>query len=98
MNALITETEDDHHERRSQNKKETTALYSLIVTVAIQTGGFIWWAATLTANMQNLSLQLVEMKSDRYTRSDASKDFDRVRDKDAEIERRLTVIEAKANK
>lgn len=66
---------------------------AMIVTVIMQTMGVIWWAATLSAKMDDLSYQVAALTADKYTKSDAGKDQKYVEQKMNDIERRVDNLE-----
>lgn len=47
---------------------------ALIATIAFQTIGLIWWAATITAKVDSLSFQVASLTEDKYSQHDAIRD------------------------
>lgn len=68
---------------------------ALIFAIVVQTGGWIWWAATLSAKVEDLSLQIAAISADKYTATDAKKDSALYLTKFAEHDRRLDNLERK---
>lgn len=70
---------------------------ALVLGMVLQTGGWIWWAATLSTKVEDLSLQIAALSADKYTKTDASKDSALVMQRLAEHDRRIDNLERKAN-
>lgn len=68
---------------------------SLIFAIIVQTGGFIWGLATLTAKVDDLSIQMAAASADRYTATDAKKDGALYLTMLADHNRRIEIIERK---
>lgn len=47
---------------------------AVILAFFLQTIGAVWWAATLTAKIDELSYQVAALTMDKYTQSDAKRD------------------------
>lgn len=47
---------------------------AMIFTIALQTAGLIWWAATITSKVDSLSYQVASLTEDKYTQHDAIRD------------------------
>ena len=47
---------------------------AVILAFFLQTVGAVWWAATLTAKIEELSYQVAALTVDKYTKSDAERD------------------------
>ena len=43
-------------------RKSTKLEIGLVVTLFVQFGGFVWWAATLNASVTQLSRQVIELR------------------------------------
>lgn len=73
----------------------------LLVLLAQLVGG-IWWLATLSYKLDSAIMQLAEYRTDRYTKDDGRRDrelivqiVESLRQRDAEHERRLDVLETR---
>ena len=69
---------------------------ALIVTLALQTAGAIWWASGVTAKLDRAIEQIGEFKADRYTKEDGRRDqallfqmLESLRQSDRDLERRV---------
>lgn len=80
-------------EDRRARRSETIALISVVIVVAIQFAAGIWWGATITANLNAMTIQLQLLNAEKYTSKDAQKDRDRQADYNKEVDRRLTFLE-----
>lgn len=76
---------------------------AVLVAVVMQTAGGLWWAASLSAKIDSAIAQLAEFKAERYTKDDARRDrelflqlIEQQRQRDAEHERRLSLVEDSA--
>lgn len=47
---------------------------AVILAFFLQTVGAVWWAATLTAKIEELSYQVAALTVDKYTKGDAERD------------------------
>lgn len=65
---------------------------AMVAGLCIQTGGGIWWAATMAAKMDSLSYQVASLVADKYTQHDAMKDKELMNEKFSYIERRLESV------
>lgn len=72
-------------ERRTRNLN--VAVIGIAITLAVQAGGFIWWAATITAKLDNVVTQLAAEQVNRYTRSEAEIAISGLRQRIERIER-----------
>jgi len=66
---------------------------AVVLALIVQTVSGIWWAAGLSAKMDSTQAQIIELKSDRYTSSDARRDNDLSRLRAENMERRITTLE-----
>jgi len=64
-----------------ENKRETDKWHvgkeipvAVILAFFLQTVGAVWWAATLTAKIEELSYQVAALTVDKYTKGDADRD------------------------
>lgn len=69
---------------------KTTALF---VGLTIQTGAGFWWAAQVTAKLDFTAEAVREMRSERYTASDAARDRAVDEAKREDLRRRIEQIE-----
>ena len=67
---------------------------ALVLTLAIQTGGGVWWAASMSAKMDYAIAKMDEFARERYTREDARRDRELLQARDSEHDRRLADIES----
>lgn len=88
----------DGHDRRQRNGWHVgrEIPIAVIVALVIQTGGGIWWLANLAAKLDSVQYQLAELKTDRYTASDARRDNDLARLRDENLERRVRDLETRS--
>lgn len=49
---------------------------AVILGLVVQTGGLIWFAATQTAQLDNLSKMMTGFQSSQYTQADARRDME----------------------
>ncbi len=66
---------------------------AVVIAVALQTISGIWWAAGLSSKMDSTQAQIIELKMDRYSSSDARRDHDLTRLRDENMERRISILE-----
>lgn len=64
---------------------------AVILAFFVQTIGAVWWAATLTAKIDELSYQVAALTIDKYTQNDAKRD-------QALILQRITSTESRVDK
>jgi hypothetical protein len=46
----------------------------MLFAIFVQTVGVVWWAATLSAKMDDLSYQVAALTAEKYTQQDAIRD------------------------
>jgi len=69
-------------------------LFGIIITLLLQLGVGIWWAATINSNVKHLSNALSKLNTDSAIRHDRQeKSLDAVWNKHDSLEKRVTVIE-----
>lgn len=66
---------------------------ALILGMVLQTGGWIWWAATMSSKLDNLVYQVAALTSAQYTQTDAQKDHALWAQQISDINRRLNILE-----
>lgn len=83
--------------RRSSglNMSVVVALAGLTLAFLVQFGGTIWWGATLAANVQNISMAIAKMDGERYTRSDAQRDIQRLDERDRSLTELIADVKAR---
>lgn len=68
---------------------------ALVFAILLQTAGGMWWAATVTTKLNELTYQVAAIDADRYTKSDAQKDGALYAMEIADLNRRLQALERK---
>jgi len=68
---------------------------ALIITLALQTGGVIWWASSLSTKMDSMAGQMIEFRAEKYTAHDAERDARLVDQRLADLARRVGALENK---
>jgi hypothetical protein len=87
-------------ERRGQRHEPWHAVFdipvALILTIAVQSAGAIWWASGVTSKLDRAIEQIQEYKVDRYTKEDGRRDqallfqmLEGLRQSDRDLERRV---------
>lgn len=66
---------------------------AVLVMLAIQTGGGIWWLSGVSQKLDSVIAQVAEIKQERYTKDDARRDMDLIRARDGDLERRIANLE-----
>src|SRR5690348_12243000 len=66
---------------------------AFIFTIMLQTCAGVWWAATLTTKLDTLNIQIIELKTDRYTSNDARRDLALQQAMQQELARRIDNLE-----
>lgn len=66
---------------------------AVLLMLALQTGGGIWWAASLSQKLDYAITSIEEIKRERYTKDDAQRDLTNMRERDADIMRRIAELE-----
>lgn len=69
---------------------------ALILTLAVQTGSGIWWAATQSAKLDAVAGRLDEFRSAQYTQNDNRRDMAIIHEQHQEFKRRLDTLERKS--
>lgn len=67
---------------------------ALIVALFLQTGGWVWWAATQSAKLDTLTNMVSDFKASQYTMSDARRDAESHMAAHNELARRIGVLES----
>ena len=89
--------DDEPDSRRSRDRWHVgrEIPIAVLVMLAVQTGGGIWWAAGLSQKLDSVIAQVAEIKSERYTKDDARRDMELMRTRDADLERRVAYLESR---
>ena len=66
----------------------------LIFALFLQTGGWVWWAATQSAKLDTLTAMMTDFRNSQYTQSDARRDQEMVFARHKENARRIESIES----
>lgn len=66
---------------------------AMIFAIFMQTIGAVWWAATLSTKLDDLSYQVAALTADKYTKGDAEKDQKFINQRISDVERRVTIVE-----
>lgn len=93
----MSERQPPEHARRDDDRwhvgKEIPL--ALIFVLVVQTGGWIWWAATQSAKLDYLTAMVAEFKVAQYTQEDARRDKEIMVGRNADIVRRVEALEVK---
>lgn len=68
---------------------------AMLFAIVLQSFGAIWWAATLSAKLDDLSYQVAALSAEKYTKTDAEKDQRYLMQRINDSERRITSIEGR---
>lgn len=66
---------------------------AVILAFFVQTIGAVWWAATLTAKIDELSYQVAALTMDKYTQNDAKRDQALILQRMSSTENRIDKLE-----
>ena len=66
---------------------------AVLVMLAVQTGGGVWWAASLSQKLDSVIDQVAELRAERYTKEDARRDQELMKLRATELERRVASLE-----
>jgi hypothetical protein len=86
-------------------KIDRGALFTILITLALQTAGAIWWAATISGDVKKIaeitasdtkrvSEQLSQIRAESYTRTEASLQIQYRDSSLSELRQRLGTLEA----
>lgn len=67
----------------------------LLFGLIVQTGGWIWWAATLSAKQDGIISMMADFKMAQYTQADARRDMEMNSARHLENRRRIEMLEAR---
>lgn len=67
---------------------------ALIVMLFLQTGGWVWWAATQSAKLDEIARAVGKFELGQYTKSDAERDRAFAEQRAREMDRRISSLEA----
>ena len=71
---------------------------AVIFTLIFQTAGVIWWAASLSGKIDNLTEQVAWLKADRRLQENSYKDIAVIEQRIDSNERRLLLLESFARR
>lgn len=66
---------------------------AVLIMLAIQTGGGIWWLSGVSQKLDAVIAQVAELRAERYTKDDARRDMELMRTRDTDLDRRISTIE-----
>jgi len=66
---------------------------AMLFAIFLQTAGAIWWAATMSAKLDDLSYQVASLTADKYSQKDAERDKELISEKIRNISYRIEKIE-----
>lgn len=66
---------------------------AVVMAILVQTAGSVWWASALSTKLDVLQAQMIELKAERYTSNDARRDFESMRIRVDNSERRIADLE-----
>lgn len=81
--------------RRRDNFGLIIAIAGLTLTFMVQFGGSIWWGATLSADLRHVTETLQRLEVERYTKSDAARDLQRLDQRDMSFSEQLTELRSR---
>lgn len=105
----IVEVEDDDEATPKRRRTDPWHIahdipVALMLTLALQTAGAIWWASGLSSKLDRAIEQIQEFKQDRYTKEDGRRDqallfqmLEGLRQSDRDLERRVVNCEQSIN-
>ena len=73
-------------------------ILAVTLSILIQVGSSIWWSATVTNKLENVILQVSDIKSNIYMINDAERDKELYKHKFESINNRIDKIEYKISK
>ena len=68
---------------------------ALIMALVVQTGGWIWWAATQSAKLDTLTAMMSDFRASQYTQADARRDKELVMAQYVSLSRRVEMLEGR---
>lgn len=66
---------------------------ALLFALFMQTAGAIWWAATMSTKLDDLSYQVAALNADKYSQRDAARDQSLYDEKINNLKRRVDYME-----
>lgn len=67
---------------------------ALIFALFVQTSGWIWWAATQSAKLDNLTDMMAQFRIGQYTQDDARRDKEIILSRSMDLTRRVEILES----
>ena len=68
--------------RRNNGTGLMVAIASLALALMVQFAGTVWWGATMQSDQRHIAETLARMEVERYTKSDAARDIQRLDQRD----------------
>ena len=68
---------------------------ALIFAIVGQTAIGVWWAATQSAKLDNLTAMVDSFRASQYTTSDARRDMELMLERDRALSKRIDMIEGR---
>ena len=96
--------QDEYVEQRTDRRRNgnfgiIVAIASLALAFVVQFGGTIWvaatWGATMSADLRHVTEVVTRIDSERYTKSDAARDIQRLDQRDALITEQQSELRAR---
>ena len=87
------DAEDIDRRRREKWHVGREIPIAVLIMLAIQTGGGIWWLSGVSQKLDAVISQVAELRAERYTKDDARRDMELMRTRDTDLERRISTIE-----
>lgn len=66
---------------------------AMLFAIFLQTAGAIWWAATMSAKLDDLSYQVAALTADKYSQHDSVRDQALITEKMNNLTRRIENLE-----
>lgn len=87
--------DDEPDSRRSRDRWHVgrEIPIAVLVMLAVQTGGGIWWLSGVSQKLDSVIAQVAEIKQERYTKDDARRDQELMKLRDGDLERRIANLE-----
>ena len=87
--------DDESGSRRSRDRWHVgrEIPIAVLVMLAVQTGGGIWWLSGVSQKLDSVIAQVAEIKQERYTKDDARRDLELMKLRDGDLERRIANLE-----
>lgn len=93
--AIDFQTHTSSYDRRRRDYGVLFAMAGLCFTFLLQFGGGIWWGATLSSDLRHVTEALARMETERYTKSDATRDIQRLDQRDGAFTDQIVELRAR---